>query len=82
MFKILEGLVPNCGLDLSNNIEDRIGRYVSVPKIIKNSPTEVKRARNQSFHYNGARLFNSIPKYLRNRLTQSPQRLHSIFEFK
>ena len=66
VFKILENVVPNCGLELSHTINDRVGRKLLVPRIIKNSPSSIKKARIQSFHYNGSCLFNILPKYLRN----------------
>ena len=60
-WKILEGIAPNCGLEV--NLNDRRGREVKVPTL-KGKPA-VRKLREQSFQYNGPRLFNSLPKCLR-----------------
>ena len=46
------------------NINDRRGREVQVPAL-RGKPS-VRKLREQSFQYNGPKLFNSLPKYLRN----------------
>ena len=61
-WKILEGLVPNCGLVLVEN--SRRGRLVEIPPL-KGKPF-VRKLREQSFQVDGPKLFNSLPKYLRN----------------
>jgi hypothetical protein len=53
VWKILEGFAPNCGVELAaENL--RLGRRCKVPNLA------------QSFQINGIRLFNRLPKHLRN----------------
>ena len=49
---------------LEFNINDRRGREVQVPAL-REKPS-VRKLREQSFQYNGPKLFNSLPKYLRS----------------
>ena len=65
MWKILEGYVPNCGVDLATQNE-RLGRKIKIPSLKKNGRQAVQTLREQSFQINGARLFNSLPKKIRN----------------
>ena len=37
-----------------------------VRQINERLSAEIKKARSQSFHHHGAKLFNGLPKYLRN----------------
>ena len=71
-WKILEGLVPNCGLEESTSI--RRGREVKIP-VVKGSG-RIRTLREGSFQIHGGKLFNSLPKKLRD-LTKI-----SIDEFK
>ena len=61
--KILEGLVPNCGLEESAENE-RLGRLCQVRKLM--GPNNVQKLRSQSVQCTGPSLFNSLPKKLRN----------------
>ena len=45
-------------------MNDRRGREAQVPAL-RGKPS-VRKLREQSFQYNGPKLFNSLPKYLRN----------------
>jgi hypothetical protein len=74
VWKIMEGLSPNCGVSWSPNSE-RNGRLCSIPARNKGK-ANVQAMRNQSFQVSGPRLFNSMPKSLRN------TRNCSIEEFK
>ena len=60
-WKIVEGLVPNCGLVVKTN--ERRGREVQI-RALKGSQA-VRTLREQSFQINGPKLFNSIPKKIR-----------------
>ena len=62
VWKILEGISPNCGIEES--FSDRRGREVKVPFIRGKSP--VQAIREKSFQVHGAKLFNAIPKSIRN----------------
>ena len=61
-WKILEGLVPNCGINLTNS--DRRGRSCIIPT--SRGSTIVKNLREQSFQVMGPKLFNILPKQIRN----------------
>ena len=65
MWKILKGLVPNCGVELSL-CNERLGRKVQVPSLKRNGRKSIQTLREQSFQINGARLFNCLPKNIRN----------------
>ena len=62
-WKVLEELVPNCGLE-SKNESERLGRTCSVPKL--KGSTKTKNLRDNSFQSLGPKIFNSLPKELRN----------------
>ena len=74
IWKILEGKVPNCGIDETNNL--RLGRLCMIPVLNKNAKPKVKSLRENSFQIVGPRLFNCLPPKIRN-LTKC-----SIEEFK
>ena len=61
-WKILEGLVPNCGIQETFN--ERRGRETIIPPL--KGKQSIKSLREQSFQVNGPRLFNSLPKHIRN----------------
>ena len=64
-WKILEGLVPNCGVEeISESENTRLGRSCSISKLTGSN--QIKKLRNQSFQSIGPRLFNSLPRELRN----------------
>ena len=64
MWKIQEGLVPNCGVEIAPE-NTRLGRKVKIPCLQKNGRHAVQTMRENSFQINGARLFNSLPKKIR-----------------
>ena len=61
-WKILEGFSPNCGLEAQNS--DRRGREIKVPAV--KSKGKFQTLREKSFQVHGAKLFNSLPKSIRN----------------
>ena len=61
-WKILEEMVPNCGLEVSHS--ERRGRQVVIPPL-KGSPS-IRKLREQSFQINGPKLFNCLPPSIRN----------------
>ena len=63
IWKIMEGLTPNCGVTWSQMTE-RNGRLCKIPPL--KGTRSVPTLRNQSFQVSGPRLFNSMPKTLRN----------------
>ena len=69
MWKVLEGSVPNCGVEVKE--EGRTGRRVNLPKIETKAAADVKALREQTFQVNGAQLFNSLPVSIRN-MTKCP----------
>ena len=64
VWKILEGLVPNCGVE-STQDNTRLGRKVIIPSLSRNGRQAIQTLRESSFQINGARLFNCIPKNVR-----------------
>ena len=61
-WKILEQLVPNCGLEASTS--DRRGRQVQIPQL--KGPLAIRSLREQSFQVNGPKLFNCLPPSITN----------------
>ena len=54
VWKILEGLVPNCGR--TSTVNERRGRQVSIP-VLKGS-SKVRNLRETSFHVSGGSIYN------------------------
>ena len=65
VWKILEGIVPNFGLQVEDS--KRNGRYCRLPLIKATAPCRIKTIRFCSMGVNGPRLFNSLPKRIRNK---------------
>ena len=63
IWKIMEGLTPNCGVTWSQTSE-RNGRLCKIPPL--KGARSVQTLRSQSFQVSGPRLFNSMPKNLKN----------------
>ena len=64
IWKILEGYAPNCGIEVC--VENtRIGRKCKIPKLVQNCRKAIQTLREHSFQTDGARLFNCIPKKIR-----------------
>ena len=64
IWKISVGLVKGYNLNFENN--PRRGKHVKERNMPKNIPTNVKRAREASLSVRGAKIFNMLPKSLRN----------------
>ena len=65
IWKTLEGLVPNCGISVSQEI-GRHGRKCHIPSINKKAKLSVKTLREQTFQVHGPQLFNALPNSVRN----------------
>lgn len=63
MFKILHGLVPNCGISFQTN--ERTGIHATVPLIRQDIPKSIKQNKLTSFSYVGPKLYNILPSILR-----------------
>ena len=63
IWKILEGKVPNCGINKIEN--ERKGRLCFIPAL-KKSNTKIKTLRENSFQVVGPKLFNCLPSNIRN----------------
>ena len=65
IWKVLEGLVPNVNMkiNLSTNFHARLGRKCQIPNVPN---TKLAKSREASLSINGARLFNIMPKSVRN----------------
>ena len=65
VWKILEELVPNCGV-FQAPLNTRLGRKCLIPSLKVNGRRSVQTLRENSSEINGARLFNCLPKKLRD----------------
>ena len=65
MWKCLEGKVPACGVTAAA-ANARLGRRAAVPGLRPGGRRAVQTMREQSFQINGARLFNCLPRKLRD----------------
>ena len=63
-WKLTEGIVPNCGV--SWEWDPNKGRMGIIPKMVKSAPDSVKSIRDRSFHYAAPRVFNLLPRCLRD----------------
>ena len=64
IWKLSQGLVKGYNLPFQQN--ERRGLLVTVPPMAANSPAAVRKAREASLQIKGARLFNLIPRDLRD----------------
>ena len=64
LWKLSQGLIE--GYSVKWQWSDRRGRFAIPNTIVSNAPTKVKQARERSLGVHGARLFNMLPKSLRN----------------
>ena len=62
VWKVLEGLVPNCGLEAESNT--RLGRLCSIPTLTNTG--KFRTLRENSFQVHGPKLFNSLPIKIRS----------------
>jgi hypothetical protein len=66
-WKALRGLVPYCGLVEDSPASSRRGRTISIPSLPRSDRYRaVKTLRDQSFQSEGPKLFNSLPREIRN----------------
>ena len=68
-WKILEGLAPNLSEGpngISPKWSDRRGRQCNVPHVRTRAPRRIQSIRRASFGIKGPRLFNCLPKHIRN----------------
>ena len=68
IYKVLEELVPNFSANkVQVKISERRGRLCVIPPVTSSHcPSVVKNAREASFPIRGPRIFNSLPKHIRN----------------
>ena len=65
VWKILEGYAPNCGIEVAQE-NPRLGRKVKIPSLVRNGRKSIQTLREQGFQINGARLFNILPREIRD----------------
>ena len=70
LWKIAQGLAQ--GYKATFTLNDRRGRLMVVVPLCNKAPAAVKRARETSLKVRGAKLFNSIPRELRDTFTGTP----------
>ena len=54
-WKVLEGIVPNCGINKSESNSERAGRKGTIPIVKSTTRQSVKTLRWQSFQVHGAK---------------------------
>ena len=64
VWKILEGLVPNFGLESTNN--KRRGRSCVVPTVKRTAGQRIQTIRHNSMGVLGPRIFNCLPSKVRD----------------
>ena len=64
VWKLLEKMVPNFGIN--TRVNPRTGRFCLIPHVRTVAPTRIQSIRFASLSVNGPRLFNSMPKSIRN----------------
>ena len=64
LWKVAQGLVQGYHVEFYNS--ERRGRLAAVPQYKSRAPSQVRRAREASLSVKGAKLFNSIPRELRD----------------
>ena len=65
VWKILEGIVPNFGIESMHN--KRKGRYCKVPLLSPSAPGKIRTIRFGSMGINGPRVFYTLPTNIRNK---------------
>ena len=66
LWKILENLAPNPNNKIVSKHSERRGRYVVIPNIKKQCSAKIITIRENSFTIHSAKLFNTLPKMIRN----------------
>ena len=79
LFKVLNNLVQNPGVEFKKN--PRTGTWAKVPKIDRKLPTFAKKMKVNSFAYSAPKLFNRLPKNLRD-FTPSNETTNLTLSFK
>ena len=64
IWKTIESIVPNFGIN--TRVNPRTGRFCVVPHVKSAAPAQVQSLRFASLSINGPRLFNAMPKNIRN----------------
>ena len=65
LWKMLEDLVPKC-IDLERRNRGRDGRSFRLPLLSRTASTRLKTIRDDSFFVQSLRLFNSLPRNIRD----------------
>ena len=73
----MQGSVPNCGLNWTKT-EERRGRMCEVPKLKGGSVAQ--KLRRQSFQMSGPKLWNALPRNLRNINTCSLDQFKEVLD--
>ena len=75
LWKVAQGLVQ--GYHATFYQSERRGRLMHLAPLCSRAPTAVKKARESSLQVRGARLFNCIPRELRDTFTGTPDSFKS-----
>ena len=77
MWKIINDQVPNCGVEWTEATE-RKGRMCKIPNLKGSS--KVQKLREQSFQMAGPKLWNCLPKSVRNLKTTSQDEFKQVLD--
>ena len=80
VWKILQGTTPNCGVELAP-ANGRLGRRCAVPQLLPGGRATIQTLREHSFQVDGPRLFNSLPKRIRDLKTSQEEFKESLDAF-
>ena len=64
-WKVLQGLVPSPGI-VEAQENEYLGRRCQIPRLNHKSRMSIQTMKENSFQTNGPKLFNSLPKHIRN----------------
>ena len=71
LWKVAQGLVS--GYHATFTQSERRGRMMVLPPLCHKAPAAVRRARESSLQVKGAKLFNCLPRLLRDTLSGTPE---------
>ena len=78
VWKIQKALAPNCGLEFSSP-DSRRGLECIIPPL-KGSKGVVQNLREKSFQVHGAKLFNILPKKIRNSKSNDVEEFKTLLD--
>ena len=81
VWKVLQGLSPNCGVEVVAATSGRLGRRCAVPSLLPGGRRAAQTLRESSFQVDGPRLFNTLPKKIREIRTNQEDFKEALDQF-